>query len=328
MLNAAIVGLGRWGQLLVDSVHGRSDKIQFIAAATRSPDKVRAYCESRAIRLYDAYQTALEDPAVDAVVLATPHSFHFDQIVAAARAGKHVFCEKPFVLKRTDAAEALEVIRAAGLTVAVGHNRRFAPNTIELKKQIESGDLGQLIHIEGNFSADLSGQGEAWRGNRTESPAGGMTSLGIHIVDAFIHLFGRVREVQARSCRLALPFDVDDSTSVFVLFESGRTGYLGTVAASARYWALRAFGTKGWAQAYEQDEYAFLMTDGTEGHTRFPGYTYPATNTLRIELEAFAEAVAGIRPFPIPPDEILHGVAVLEAIIQSADDGGIAVQVA
>ena len=192
MINAAIVGLGRWGRLLAESVQGTSKRIRFTAGVTRSPAKAQDFCSRHGIVLHGDYGAVLDDPGIDAVVLATPHSQHFEQVIAAAHAGKHVFCEKPFTLTRRDAETALGALDAAALKVAVGHNRRFAPNTIELKRMIDAGELGELLHIEGNFSADLAPQAGAWRSDRAESPAGGMTSLGIHVVDAYIHLFGPV----------------------------------------------------------------------------------------------------------------------------------------
>jgi len=97
MINAAIIGLGRWGRNLVESVHGKSDAIRFVAGAVRNVANAEAYTREKGFPLYDAYEKALADPGVDAVVLATPHTRHAEQIVAAAKAGKHVFTEKPLV---------------------------------------------------------------------------------------------------------------------------------------------------------------------------------------------------------------------------------------
>ena len=89
-------------------------------------------------------------------MLATPHTAHFEQIVRAAHAGKHVYCEKPFCLTGADAAGALEALAGNGLKVAVGHNRRFFANSMALKQTIDAGALGEMIQIEGNFSGDFA----------------------------------------------------------------------------------------------------------------------------------------------------------------------------
>jgi predicted dehydrogenase len=263
----------------------------------------------------------LADSSIDAVVLATPHTRHAQEILAAAEAGKHVFAEKPFTLTAAEAGAALDALAARGLKVGIGHNRRFAPNTIELKRMIGAGELGKPIHIEGQFSANLARHDGTWRNSRTESPAGGMTSLGVHVIDMFINLFGRVAEVETWSRRIAMPYDVDDSTSVLMSFEDGRIGTLGTVANSASMWRIRVFGDAGWVELKEQNTLEKLMLDGTHDEKVWPGLAYPSFETIGAGLEAFADDVEGRAAFPITPDEIRHGVAVFEAIVKSAETG-------
>ena len=327
MINAAIVGLGRWGQILVDSVQGKSDLIRFTRGVTRTPAKAAAFCDGHGIALGDDYDAALADPEIDAVVLATPHTRHVEQIRAAAAAGKHVFCEKPFTLTADDASAALDALAAANLKAGVGHNRRFSPNMRELKRLIEAGTLGDLLHIEGQFSANMAPAGGTWRDSRAESPAGGMTSLGIHLVDAYIYLMGRVADVRTLSKRVAIPYDIDDTTSVLMNFEAGPTGYLGTIAASATLWSVRVYGTQGWAEAIGHDRFECLMADGTSDRKEYPGYEYPGIATVKDELEAFARSATGDADPVIPPDEIVHGVAVMEAIFRSDERDGEKTQV-
>src|SRR6201989_3043064 len=98
MINAGIVGLGRWGRNLVNSVQGKSDKIRFVAGVLRHPENAREYAGQNGFVLHDNLDAVLQDPAIDAIVLATPHTVHGEQLLAAARAGKPVFTEKPFTL--------------------------------------------------------------------------------------------------------------------------------------------------------------------------------------------------------------------------------------
>ena len=321
MIDAAIVGLGRWGQTLVDSLGEGSESIRFTRAVTRTPANAEDYARSKGLALGADYDAVLADPAVDAVVLATPHSLHCSQIIAAAAAGKHVFCEKPLTLNAATAAAAIQVVDEVGVTLAIGHNRRFAPNFRALRSLIDEGRLGRILHLEGNFSADLTGAAETWRADAAESPAGGMTSLGIHVVDAFIGLAGPLTSVWTNSKRIALPFGVDDATSVLIDFEDGCTGYLGTVAATAHLYQLRVIGTGGWAQIHALDRLEADFRDGSRDERRWDGYDYPGYRTVRECLEAFATAAAGGPPFPIPPGEIGHAVGVLEAVIRSAETG-------
>ncbi len=322
MINAAIVGLGGWGQVLVKSVQGKSDRIRFTTGVTRTPARAEEFCRKHDIALGGDYVAMLADPAIDAVVLATPHTGHAKEIVAAAEAGKHVFSEKPFTLTAAEAETALEALSSRGLKVGLGHNRRFAPNTIELKRLLEAGELGRPVQIEGQFAANLARHEGTWRSSRTESPVGGMTSLGVHLVDIFIHLFGRIAEVETWSRRVAMPFDIDDSTSVLLAFDDGRIGSLGTVGATASLWHVRVLATDGWAELREQNRLERQMLDGTHDARQWPGLAYPSYETVGAGLEAFADEVEGVAPFPITPDEIRHAVAVFEAIVRSAETGG------
>ena len=320
MLNLAIVGLGRWGQNLVESIES-SKNVCFSAAVTRTPSNVSAFCAQKNISLTDDYQSVLDDDNIDAVVIATPHSLHFDQIMMAASAGKHVFCEKPFTLTAEQARTALASLSEQSLKVAIGHNRRFAQNILALKNALKINSLGQAIHIDGFFNADLGTSAGKWRDSRTESPAGGMTSLGIHVIDAFIHLFGKVSSVNAQSRRIAIDIDIDDSTLVRFNFENGCSGHLTTIAATNAFWQIRAFGTEGWAECTNLDKYVFHPMGGDPVLSDYPDFEYPGLATIKAALEAFAADIRGEAAFPISPEEIHHATAVLEAITISASTG-------
>src|SRR5690349_549454 len=204
MLRAAIVGIGTWGRNLVASVQGKSDVIRFVAGATRTPDKAGDFCRQNELRLVAGYDELLADPAVDAVVLATPHSQHCAKIIAAARAGKHVFTEKPLGVDATSAAEAVAACAQHHVTLAVGYNWRFQPALREAKRMLEDGRLGRLLHLEGNFCGPSAYRFalEHWRHDRDEVPAGGMTGRGVHVVDAMLYLAGHIGSVFAQSDRL------------------------------------------------------------------------------------------------------------------------------
>lgn len=329
MIDAAIVGLGRWGQALVGAVQGKSAAIRFTRAVTRTPAAAEAFAKVNGLPVSTDYAALLKDPAIKAIVLATPHSLHEAQIIAAAAAGKHVFAEKPFTLTKESAERALAACRKANVAVGLGLNRRFLPALREMKKIVHEGSLGTLLHLEANFTASLVGNTGLWRASRSESPAGGMTSLGIHALDAMIHLCGPMTEVVCWSQRRAMPFDVDDTTVMLLRFQSGLTGYLGTMALGGRLWQLRVFGEKGWVEMRSEHALVRCMAAGGVAPSGAEEITnFPIEDSLKSELEAFALACAGGPAFPIPPSEIAHGVAVLEAIDASARAGGKLVRVA
>ena len=326
MINAAIVGLGRWGQNLVNSVQGKSDKIRIVAGVLRHPEKARDFAAKHGFPLYNNYNKVLADPDIDAIVLATPHSAHAAQIIAAARAGKHVFTEKPFTLDTRSAEAAMRACAENKVTLGVGYNWRFQPALQEIRAMLADGRLGKLLHIEGNFcgpSAYRFGR-DHWRQSRGENPAGGMTGRGVHVVDAMLYLSGQVDSVHAQSFRLAQDLGVDDTTSVLFKFRNGATGYLGTVIATAETWRMQMFGSKGWVEVGDvehlttwQMKACYVDPQNLLTHHKPQIVTFPETSTERAELEHFAQAAAAGKPLAVAGGDEMHGVTVLEAILKS-----------
>jgi predicted dehydrogenase len=325
MIRAAIIGLGSWGQHLVRCAEG-AQHIRFTAFATRTPEKARAFAAERGLREIASYEAALADPEIDAVVLATPHTQHTQQIVQAAAAGKPVFTEKPLGVNAAEARRAAEACAAAGVTLGVGYNWRFQPALQRIRQLIEDGTLGRVLHIEGNFcgpSAYRFRQGH-WRHDRNEGPAGGMTGRGVHVVDAMLYLAGPIERVTAQSFRLVQDFGMDDTTSMLVRFASGATGYLGTVIATAETWRMQVFGSNGWAEVGDVEhlptwDLKLCLIDRADitVKQRPQVFTFEKTGTERAELDAFAEAARAKRPLALPDGDAVHNVAVLDAIMRS-----------
>jgi predicted dehydrogenase len=302
---------------LLDSVR-ESRKIRFTTAVTRNPAGKQELAERFGLALSANYADVLAHRAIDAVVLATPHSQHAAEIVAAAQAGKHVFAEKPFTLTRDDAERAIKACRKAGVTLAVGFNRRYAPAYVEMKRRIAVGEIGTLRYLEGQFSGPPSYQTEPgnWRSNQTESPGGAMTARGVHVVDAMVHLAGPVATVCAFSERLQHEIDVDDTTACLMRFPGGVSGTLGTLHAASRVWRLQVFGSTGALEMRGENE---LLAYDIEGNVRRT--IFHAIDKERAELEAFADAVAQGVKFTVAPEEVVNTVAVTEAIVTSARSG-------
>jgi predicted dehydrogenase len=226
MIDAAIVGLGRWGKILVEAVHGKSEALRFTHAVSRDPEKLSDYADRHRLEVIGALASVLADPTIDAIAIATPHSLHCEQIIAAAAAGKAIFCEKPLTLKRSEAMHAIEACRAAGVVLGVGTDKRFSPSLRELIRLARGGELGRILHLEAHFSNEVAGAFTEWRYSLQESPAGGLTGTGIHVLDTLIAIAGPVRRVQGSLLSHKPPPDPLDSLSVLLEFASGISGTL------------------------------------------------------------------------------------------------------
>ncbi len=319
MLNAAIYGLGRWGSRLVESVQG-SSKIRVVKGISRDPEKHREFSQKTGIKVVSSYGRVLKDPEIGAVILATPHSLHLKQIQQAAKAGKHVFCEKPLTLTRKTAEKAVEACRAAGVTLSIGFNRRHAPSFVEMMNRLRAGAIGDVLHVETTHSGPTgySLDAKSWRSTRAEAPAGGMTARGIHTLDGMIQIAGPVASVYAFSDKrkLAPEVDMDDTTSMLLKFAGGATGSLSTVFVTADLYRVHVFGSKGWIEMRGDTE---LIVRGLQGQPE--RITLQAADKEKAELETFADAVAEKKNFVVPPEEAVNGIAVLEAIEVSAKKG-------
>ena len=333
MFNAAIVGLGWWGKTLVES--GENSKaLRFVAAATRTQSpEVQAFAEQKGLRLAANYQALLADPQIDAVVLATPHSMHAEQVIAAAGAKKHVFCEKPFTLTKREAEGAVAGVRNAGVTLGLGYNRRFHPEMTKLRDMIRAGDLGTVLHVEATmtFPNVLFINPNHWRADKTETPCGGLMPMGVHAVDAMIDLCGPIDHVFTQSFRRAAAIDADDTTSILFRMREGMSGYLGTMTTTGPGFSFQVFGSKGWLRLEGVTHVAGASSE--ERRTRLFGtckfqpvkgeakvWQAEAIDVSRAALDAFAKAATGGPAYPIPLDQMVHGAAVTEAIVRSASN--------
>jgi predicted dehydrogenase len=337
MLKAAIVGMGWWGKTLVESVQGSSDVLQFVAGVARTQTAdLQAFGAAHGLTLYDRYEKALADPKVQAVVLATPHSLHTAQVIAAAQAGKHVFCEKPFALTKADAEAAVAATTHAQVTLGLGYNRRFHPEMTKLRQQIQTGALGTVLHVEATmtFPNGLLLKPDAWRADKHETPCGALTPMGVHAIDGMIDLCGPIAQVYCQSFRRVVAVDADDTTSMLFRMRAGMSGYLGTMTATGPGFSFQVFGSTGSVRLEGMTHVAGASSE--ERRTRLFGtckwqpikgeaqvWDAARLDVTRACLDAFAQAASGGPAFPIPLDEMVHGAAVTEAVVKSAETGQI-----
>jgi predicted dehydrogenase len=313
MINAAIVGLGRWGQNTVRSVFGKSERIRFVRGMVRHPDAVREFAAQHELELSDDFAAVLADPRVQAVVLVTPHTLHVDQIVAAAAAGKAVLCEKPLALTRAGAERAVAACEKAGVTLAVGQDKRLWPSMRQLKRVVASGALGDILHIEGHFSNEISRSVHpAWRESPDEALGASLTATGIHVIDAFVNLIGPVRRVEAQRVFHRPAPDPSDTIAVLFEFVSRVSGTFSAIRVTPLFWRVHVFGDKGSAEALGERELVLRMSGQATRRE-----AYEPVEALRIQLEAFADAVEGRAPYPIPPAQMIETIAALEAVVSS-----------
>ncbi len=326
MIRAAILGLGRWGRSLVNSVHGKSREIEFVAAHTRTRAAAEGFCRDKRLRFVESYQEILADPGIHAVVLATPHSRHAEQIALAAVAGKHVFVEKPMTLDLASAHAAAASAEKAGVLLAVGFNRRFHPSIVEIRKRRQDGRLGAIVAMVGQHTTSTQSflAADNWRSDPEEVPAGAMTAVGVHLMDHMIEFGGRIRAVH---CVTGVHGQgpAEDTTTVLLTHEGGATATIFCSVATATNFSFAVYGSKGLAEISGASLQNFRFVPISDRPPDGPVTAPPAEHLdfvgfdmLHAELTAFARAIADKTPYPVPLADVLHGMAVFDAVVRSA----------
>src|ERR1700710_70447 len=326
MIKAAIIGLGWWGQTLLKTLSNST--ILTPVLGVDPLDSARASPAELGGETAPRFEDALANSGVNAVILCTPQQHHAEQIAAAARSGRHVFCEKPLCTTAADAEAAIAVIRKAGVQLGIGHERRFEPAVIEMRKRFASGEFGHPLLLEGNFSQDkfLKLPGDNWRLSNTLNPVGPLSATGIHMVDLSIALLGRPTSVWARLAQLGSDFENGDTLSITIGFESGATAMLGAVLATPFMGRLALLGSKGWMEirdrSHPENSTGWDVTSVHHDEAPITAF-YAPHPAVRDNLEAFGRAALGQTPYPVALDEMLVNVRSFEAIHRSVKSGTI-----
>jgi len=313
MIQAAIFGLGRWGKNLVNSVQNQSSILRFKHAVVQTPEKYQEFANEKNLLVTSDPKVVLSDPEIQMIVLATPHNLHVQQIQASAEAGKHVFCEKPLALNLSDALQAVSYCEKANVLLGVGHDKRFWPSMQAVKSIVQSGALGDLIHIEGIFTNEnLKNFQTSWRDQAENVPGGSLTATGIHVLDAFTNLMGEVQSVEGIYRQMNQ--GAQDTMALLYEFKTGATGLLSSPRPAPVFWRIHVFGSLGNVEARGPTEIHISMA-GKPSETR----TFENHNALQFQLEAFATAIVENKPYLISPNEIVRTVRAFEATVKSID---------
>jgi predicted dehydrogenase len=325
-LRAAVVGMGWWGKYIVQRLAG-SAVLRITHAVDHDEKAIAGFAREHGLILRNSIDDVLGDPDVDAVLIVTPHSTHEALVIAAARAGKQVFCEKPLTLTTASAERMLAACDRAGIVLGIGHERRFEPAMEETARLIAAGTLGQILHMESNFSHDLFAHVEKsnWRVGAEDAPAAGMTALGVHLTDLFTSFAGRPKAVRARTARVLPDATGQDHLSIWLDFASGTTASISSLAATPFYGRLTVFGSRGWAEARESGNVdkelpsELVVSDASGKRT---SRTFPAAQTVRANLETWARATAGEAAYRYTREQLLDNVRILDAVTRSSNEGG------
>lgn len=318
-IQVACLGMGWWSDVLADAIK-RTDKINIVSCYTRSEDKRNAFAKKYSCTAAPSYEAILADKNIDAIINTTPNSVHRETTIAAARAGKHVFLDKPIANTVADGRALTEACRAASVVLGMGYQRRREGQFRWIKQQIDTGVFGKLVNAESNISRDRLGKIDlsSWRYRASGMPGGVMLQIGIHYVDVLTYLMGPVTAVSGRFAQLVLPGDNPDVASLILEHDNGALSTVNASYASAsEYYLMNIYGKD--ASAYYDLHTGLRWLK--RGESKATPVSAPAVDTFVDELEEFATAVRGEGTPEVDGEKATLSLAVMRAGIRSAREG-------
>jgi predicted dehydrogenase len=326
MIRIGIIGLGWWGKQIVTCL-AESPRFKVVAGCDIDMKMAAPFAATHRLDLVDDYRNLVRRDDLEAIAVVTPHLLHEEMAVAALAAGKRVFCEKPLALTAASAERILTASEKAGGVLGIGHERRYEPAMEEMRRLFASGTLGRVLHLDANVSHNNFRKMDPsnWRRDTRHAPAGAWTALGIHLGDMFVSLAGKPVRVAARTASQIFPSPSEDFVSAEIDFENGARGRITCLSTPPFYGRFTLVCDQGWVETQEggnvdrgiPSSFVYCGPDGAR-QTR----NYEHANTVRMNFEAWADALEGRAPYRFTAEQLLANIRILDAVTRSVSADG------
>lgn len=339
-IQVAVVGLGRWSYVLTRAALA-SSRIRVVVATSRSQASRDAYQQEFGIPTVLTLNEILVNRNIAGVLITVPNDVHLEVAMCVARAGKHIFIEKPIANTMADGLALARLAKMHDVVITVGHCARLLAGVRAIKAALDSGELGELCYLECRYLNDraLRLTPDSWRWYPDKAPGGCLSQIAVHSLDILHYLGGEVREVSAMRSRLAnTGAAVDDQALVLVKFAQGHVGYVGSSWTSPGSFSVLAAGTKAlmsyqidqtlWnrASTLHQGADLYLQRRG-DGFGKRTLLAVPEGDMFREELELFVDAIMGVDSVDLSAQNGCVALAMVCAALQSTEMGGRAINV-
>jgi predicted dehydrogenase len=334
-VHVGIVGLGRWAKVLTRASQ-KSPRLKIVLGYSRSEEKRAAFAQDMGVPAAASMQAMLADPEIRGVILTVPNEQHLPMAAQVAKAGKHVYTEKPIASALEDGLEIAALQQKYGITVTVGHSARLMAGIRKIREAIDAGELGRVAFIEANFSNEraLELTPKTWRWYKDKAPGGPLSQLAIHQFDVMQYLGGEVLAASSMASKLSpVGAEVDDQSMTLLKFSDGKVGYVGSCWTSPGVFAVRVFGSKGlmhyeidfgtWDTPDKLHETSTLYIQrGKSGYGSREELKVPASDMFRTELELFAESCRTGKANELTAENGNAAVAMVNAALRSIERKG------
>src|SRR3954469_17994682 len=340
-IKVGIVGLGRWAKVLTRAAR-TSHSIEIVQGFSRSEESRAAFQQEFGVRSAPDLAALLNNPEIRGVILTVPNEQHLPLAREVAKAGKHVYTEKPIASTLTDGLEIEALEKTYGVSVTVGHSARLMAGIRKMREAIDAGELGRVGFIEANFSNEraLELTPKMWRWYKDRAPGGPLSQLAIHHFDVVHYLGGEIVEASSMASKLSpVGAEVDDQSMTLIRFADGKVGYVGASWTSPGVCAVRVFGSKGlmhyeidfgtWDTPQELHKTSTLYIQrGKDGYAKREELTIPESDMFRAELDLFAASCRSGKGNELSADNGNIALAVVYAALRSIEENGRSIRLA
>jgi len=314
------VGIANHGKTIVKAILAAKN-LELVAVYDTDADACRQVAERTPARVTAGFDDMVSDPSIDAVALVTPNHLHREEVLAAARSGKHVFVEKPIGNTVPESREMIDAMKRADRVLMVGHNTRRRRVFRRAKEILEANTLGRLVAVEANLSRPvgiLPGL-PPWKADPAKCLLLPMMQLGIHFVDTIAYLISPIRRVSCMAANVAMPGGVYDSVAALLMLESGIPVALTSSYVSPDAYFLRVYGTKGLLHCSPLSLRLEKNENGVAMEAHVEDFTGEGAESYELQMREFGDCVLNNRLPETGGEAGLRALAVIEAMAQSVE---------
>lgn len=321
VLRVAIMGLGGYGSRVADAMQS-CKKAKLVGLISGTPSKLKEWQQKYNIPEkncynYDNFDKIKDNKDIDAVYVITPNALHHPNVLRAAKAGKHVICEKPMALNAKEGQEMIDVCKKAGVKLLVGYRMHFEPNTLEVIRMRKAGEMGKVLFFQGLCGFKI-GDPTQWRLNKQLAGGGSMMDIGIYAINGARYMVGEepvwVTAQETKTDHVKFKEGVDET----IQFQFGFPG--GAVASGLSTYNMNNLdkfflnGEKGFAEMQPSTNYGPIKGRTHKGELKEPIVVH---QTLQME-EMSAIILEGKQPVvPVDGEEALKDLKIIDAIYES-----------
>ena len=323
-LGIALVGLGSYSTYQLAPALQETKHCHLAGIVTGTPAKARSWMQQydigeEHVYNYQNFDRIADDPAIDIVYVVLPNSMHAEFSIRAARAGKHVICEKPMAVNTDECEAIIKACKEAGVKLGVGYRLHSEPYTREIQRIVRENEFGQVRYVMGEAAYISRGNPDQWRLDKSLSGGGALMNMGVYSLQSCIYSCGRnpiAVQAQEFSTRPDYFKDTDETITAQLTFPDG---IVGSMMTSHNANANRLYGScdSGWFELQPANNYGPLSGRTSEGSLDFPH-----ESQQKLQMDDFARHILEGSP-NVAPGEMGHrDMVIVEAIYRSISEGG------